>query len=166
MSDNPEQDLPEEAIIPYQTESEDEIALSNSSNSDLENISQSLVRKIETNENIDEIAKIISVLSSIEDLKERRVKQEINKLQSKNAQNEMKFRRKIEILEIIRKNTFGVAGLGVGVLLISKAPLLSPLLIIIGLSGVLDFKLQDVSELLSNLNNNSSDFPREDNQDN
>lgn len=165
MSDNPEQDSQEEAIIPYQTQSEDEIASLNSSDSDLKNISQSLVRRVETSENIDEIAKIISVLSSIEDLKERRIKQETNKLQSENVQDEIKFRRKIEILEIIRKNTFGVAGLGVGVLLISKAPLLSPLLIIIGLSGVLDFKLQDVSELLSNLNNNQSDFTEENSQD-
>lgn len=165
MSDNSEQNPQDEGIIPYQSQSRGEITSSNSKSSDLENISQSLAKRIEKSEDIDEIAKIISILSSVEDVKEKRIKQEIVKSQREDNQNEIKFRRKIEISEIIRKNAFGVAGLAAGLLLISKAPLLAPLLIIIGLSGVLDFKLKDVSELLSNLNNNSSDFSEEDNQD-
>ncbi|MEM7757838.1 MAG: hypothetical protein AAF298_06910 [Cyanobacteria bacterium P01_A01_bin.40] len=163
MSDNPEQNSQPEEIVPYQSQPRNEIISSNPESSDLENISQSLVKRIENREDIDEIAKIISVLSSVEEIKERRVKQDIIQSKARNIQNEIKFRRKIEISEIIRKNTFGIAGLGAGLLLISKAPLLAPILIIIGLSGVLDFKLKDVSELLSNLNNNQMDISEEDN---
>lgn len=165
MSDNSEQNPQEEGIVPYQSQSGGEITSSNPKSSDLESISSSLAKRIEKSEDIDEIAKIISVLSSVEDLKEKRIKQEIVKSQREDTQNEIKFRRKIEISEIIKKNVFGIAGLSAGLLLISKAPLLAPLLIIIGLSGVLDFKLKDVSELLSNLNNNPSDLLEENDPD-
>ncbi len=166
MSENSEEQNPqEEGITPYQPQPKGEITPSNPTSSDLDDISQSLAERVKKGENIEEIPKIISVLSSVEDLKERRIKQEIVKSQAQEARNEIKFRRKIETTEIVSKKIFGAVGVGIGVYLISNAPLLAPLLIIIGLSGVLDFKIKDVSELLLNMNNNSSDLSEEENND-
>lgn len=165
MSENPEPNSQEEGIIPAQPLPRGEIIPSNQTSSDLDDIIQSLAERVKKEGNIEEIKKIVSVLSSVEDLKEKRIKQEIVKLQAQEARNEITFRRKIETTEIVSKKVFGAVGIGVGVYLISNAPLLAPLLIIIGLSGILDFQLKDVSELLSNLNNNTSDLSEEENQD-
>jgi hypothetical protein len=160
MSQNSEPNPQSEGITPYQPQPKGEIASSSSTSSDLDDISQSLVERVKKSQEIQEIEKIISVLSSLEDLKEKRTKQEIVKQQAQEATNEIKFRRKIEITEIVTKKVFGALGVGIGVYLISEAPLLAPVLIIIGLSGVLDFQIKDVSGLLSNTNNNPSDLSK------
>ena len=165
MSENLEPNPQQEGISPYQPQPKAEITSSKLTSSDLDDIGQSLAERIKKGGNIEEIQKVVSVLSSVEDLKERRIKQDIVKLHAQEARNEIKFRRKIETTEIVSKKIFGAVGVGIGVYLISNTPLLAPLLIIIGLSGVLNFKLKDVSELLSNMNNNRSDLSEEENND-
>lgn len=158
MNENLESNSQEESIAPYQSKSRGEIVPSNQTRSDLDDISQSLAERVRKEGNIEEIQKIVSVLSSVEDLKAKRIQQEIVKLQAQEAKNEITFRRKLETTEIVGKKIFGAVGIGAGIYLISNAPLLAPLLIIIGLSGILDFQLKDVSELLLSMNSNSSDL--------
>jgi hypothetical protein len=158
MRQNSESNPQSEGINLYQSQPKDEITPSDRTSSDLDDISQSIVERIKKSQEFQEIEKLVSVLSSLEDLKEKRTKQKKIKQQAQEFKNEIKFRRKIEITEIVTKKVFSAFGVCIGVYLISDAPLLAPVLIITGLSGVLDFKLKDRSELLSNTDNNPPDL--------
>ena len=63
--------------------------LAESQNVDLDNISQYLVKRVKDSDDIEEVSKIVSVLSSIEDLKERRIKQNLVKTKTQEAQKEV-----------------------------------------------------------------------------
>ena len=166
MGQIPEQNPQPEDIVPYQLENPSQILsseLAESQNVDLDSISQYLVKRVENSDNIEEVSKIVSILSSIEDLKERRIKQNLVKTKTQEAQKEVRFRRRIEITELASKKILGAASLIIGFYILNDAPLFSPILMIIGLSGFLDFKLKDVSDLIFNLNKSSSDLTDEEN---
>ena len=166
MGQTPEQNPQPEDLVPYQPENQSQLfssELAEPQNVDLDSISQYLVKRVKGSDNIEEVSKIVSVLSSIEDLKERRIKQNLVKTKTQEAQKEVRFRRRIEITELVSKKLLGAASLIIGFYILNDAPLFSPILITIGLSGFLDFKLKDVSDLIFNLNKISSDLTEEKN---
>lgn len=152
MTENLDPEQEKSRIIPFeQNQSSSKIILSNQTNLDLETISQNLVERAKQAETIEEVQKIMTILPSIEQLKERRIKQDLVKSRIQQDESNWKFSRKMEATKEIAKISASIAGVGIGLYLTASSPLLGPLFIILGLAGSLQYRLKDVSELLTSM---------------
>ncbi|NER04732.1 MAG: hypothetical protein F6K17_20055 [Okeania sp. SIO3C4] len=154
MSENLDQDLPEKKILPYSQTSESKlISFRNTKNSDLELINQVLAERTSKAETIQEIENIVKLLPYIDKLKENQLKQNLVLVQIEESQKQADFNRKITTTKELTKIVASVTGIGVGLYLMSSAPLFGPLLIILGLASPLQYSLREVANLWESMIN-------------
>ncbi|NES71552.1 MAG: hypothetical protein F6K24_43305, partial [Okeania sp. SIO2D1] len=84
---------------------------------------------------------IVKLLPYIDKLKENQLKQNLVVVQIEESQKQANFNRKIATSKELTKIVASVTGIGVGLYLMSSAPLFGPLLIILGLASPLQYSL-------------------------
>ncbi|GGA40473.1 hypothetical protein [Okeania sp. KiyG1] len=156
MSENLDPDLPEKKILPYSQTSESKlISLPNTKNSDLDLINQVLAERTRKAETIQEVENIVKLLPYIDKLKENQLKQNLALAQIEEYQKQADFNRKIATRKELTKIVASITGIGVGLYLMSSAPLFGPLLIILGLASPLQYSLREVANLWDSMVNST-----------
>ncbi|NEQ41534.1 MAG: hypothetical protein F6K40_37210 [Okeania sp. SIO3I5] len=156
MSQNLDPDFPNKRIFPdSQTSESRPIPLRETKNSDLELINQVLAEKTRQAETIEEVEKIVKLLPYIDQLKESQLKQDLVAIQIEESQKQANFNRQIALGKELAKIFASLTGVGVGLYLMSSAPLFGPFLIILGLASPLQYSLREVANLWESMINST-----------
>jgi hypothetical protein len=156
MSKNLEPEFPEKGIVPYSQNSESRpLPQPHSQTSDLEAINQVIAERIRRAETPSEVEDFVKLLPYIEKQNESRVKQKLTLLKLEESQKQAKFNRKIAASKELSKFVASITGVGVGLYLMSSAPLFGPLLIILGLASPLQYSLREVANLWESMINST-----------
>jgi len=156
MSSNFDPDFPKKRILPYSQISESRpIPLGETKNSDLELIDQILAERISQAETIQEVKEIVKLLPYIDRLKESQLKQDLVAIQIEESQKQANFNRQIALGKELAKIVASLTGVGVGLYLMSSAPLFGPFLIILGLASPLQYSLTEIANLWESMINST-----------
>lgn len=117
-------------------------------------VSESLVIQAKNANTPNELEEILNVSSSLTNEYDKKRQQEIIYLQEIDKLNSIKLERRLKTIKEIFRIFSCIGSVILGLYVINITPLLTPLLIILGISGALQYELKDVAEIATKINKN------------
>ncbi|MGB6300818.1 MAG: hypothetical protein WBF90_32230 [Rivularia sp. (in: cyanobacteria)] len=117
-------------------------------------VSESLVIQAKNANTPNELEEILNVSATLTNEYDKKRQQEIIYLQEIDKLNSIKSERRLKAVKEIFRIFSCIGSVILGLYVINITPLLTPLLIILGISGALQYELKDVAEIASKINKN------------